>query len=312
MDTIENVMPAHIKQMLQSISPREVMQLEEIRLRVGRPIVVELGTRSLGLCRNGTCDISKSYVARRDDVDGILKFISGFSPYALTDDLRQGYITIEGGHRVGVVGKAVVENGTVKTLRDISGMNIRIARQMIGCSDKIMPYIFRNRRLCHTLIVSPPKCGKTTVLRDIVRNLSDGSFSGIPLNVGVVDERSEIAGCYRGIPQNNVGMRTDVLDGCPKVEGIYMLLRSMAPQVIAVDEIGKKEDYDALLEALGVGVSILCTVHGYDLNDCYKKPELKDMIRRGFFERILVLTNTPKPGTIKQILDQNGTSVVIQ
>ncbi len=308
--TIENVMPAHIKAMLRRIKPSLLSEIEEIRIRVGRPIIIETHYMQSGLNQDGDCDIQKSYIVTKQDIEGILKFVSGFSLYALEDELRQGYITISGGHRVGVVGKTVIENRHVKTLRDISGMNIRIAREVLGCSDKMLPYILKNQRLCHTLIVSPPKCGKTTVLRDMIRNLSTGFHGQGPFNVGVVDVRSEIAGCYKGVAQNNVGIRTDVLDGCPKVEGIYMLLRSMAPQVLAVDEIGKKEDYEALEEALAVGVSILCTVHGQDLEDCYKKPVLKDML--GLFERVVVLSNKPIVGTVKNIYDATNNFEIIR
>ncbi len=311
--TIENVMPAHLKKMLTCTNSKLLNGMEEIRIRVGQPIIIETHQDEYGLNRQGACDIRDGYIARKEDIEGIFNFISGFSTYALEDEFRQGYITIAGGHRIGVVGKVVVENQSVKTLkvRDIGAINIRVARQVIGCSDKILPYILKNKRVCHTLIVSPPKCGKTTVLRDIIRNLSTGFYGQGPFNVGVVDERSEIAGCYKGVPQNDLGMRTDVLDACPKAMGINMLLRSMAPEVLAVDEIGKKEDYDALEEALGGGVSIICTIHGADMLDCLKKPALKSMIDKGLFERIVVLTNRPMVGTVKAIIDTTNNFEVI-
>ncbi|MGL6174364.1 MAG: stage III sporulation protein AA [Cellulosilyticaceae bacterium] len=302
-DNILSIMPHSIRGMMERIGVEKFNQMEEIRLRVGQPLLITVAGKEYGLDYTGTCDLKRGYKVIEQDVSSVLKFISGFSLYALEDEIRQGYITIEGGHRIGIVGKAVVEKNSIKTLKYMSALNIRIAHEVIGCSDKILPYLFEKSRLCHTLIVSPPKCGKTTILRDLIRNLSNGFYAYGPFTVGVVDERSEIAGCYMGVPQNDIGTRTDVLDGCPKVEGMHMLLRSMSPQVIAVDEIGKKEDMLALEEVLGAGVSILCTVHGMDLDDCYKKPILKEMIDQGLFERIVVLGNYPTPGVVKGIFD---------
>lgn len=304
-DNILSIMPNHIRTMFERIGNDRFEQLEEIRLRVGQPLLCMISNEEYGLGYGGMCDIQKGYKVVEEDITGILKFVSGFSMYALEDEIRQGYITVEGGHRIGIVGKAVIEKENVKTLKYISALNIRVAHEVVGCSDKILPYLFEKGRICHTLIVSPPKCGKTTILRDLVRNLSNGYYAYGPFTVGIVDERSEIAGCYMGIPQNDVGIRTDVLDGCPKVEGMRMLLRSMSPHVIAVDEIGSKEDMLAIEEVLGAGVAILCTVHGMDLDDCYKKPILKQMLDHKLFERIVVLGNYPSPGAIRGIYDGN-------
>lgn len=302
-DNIISIMPHNIREMLERVRDEKFQTMEEIRLRIGQPLLIHMRGKEFGLDYGGLCDPKKGYKVVEQDVSGILKFVSGFSLYALEDEIRQGYITVEGGHRIGIVGKAVTEKNQIKTLKYISALNIRIAHEVIGCSDKILPYLLEKGRLCHTLIVSPPKCGKTTILRDLVRNLSNGFYAYGPFTVGVVDERSEIAGCYLGVPQNDVGVRTDVLDGCPKVEGMHMLLRSMSPHVIAVDEIGKKEDMLAIEEVLGAGVSILCTVHGMDLDDCYKKPILKQMIDQQLFERIVILGNYPSPGAIRGIYD---------
>ncbi|ONI43495.1 stage III sporulation protein AA [Candidatus Epulonipiscium fishelsonii] len=298
-----DIFPMHIKKMFMSIPNTMFNDIQEIRIRKKKPIIFYKDQEEFGINMGGVVKIENSYVASREDIEGTLKFISGFSMYSLEDELRQGFLTIEGGHRIGVTGKAVVQNQKLKTLKDINGLNIRIAHQIIGCSDKIMPSILQNRKPCNTLIISPPKCGKTTILRDIIRNFSNGFYGQGPFTVGVVDERSEIAGCYRGVPQNDVGIRTDVLDSCPKVEGMRMLLRSMSPQVLAVDEIGSNEDLMALEEALGAGVSILCTIHGNNIEDCYKKPILKQMIQNRWFERIIILNNTPKVGMVKEIIN---------
>ncbi len=300
---IISMMPSGIKGMLLHLDNEQYDTLQEIRLRIGKPLILVLKGEEYGLGREGICSVQNSYLVNPEDMDAIIKYMSGFSLYALEDELRQGYITIEGGHRVGIAGKAVVEKQGIKTIKHISALNIRIAHEVINCSKGIMPYILKRDKVYHTLIVSPPKCGKTTLLRDIIRNLSNG-YSGFgPYTVGVVDERSEIAGCYQGIPQNDVGMRTDVLDGCPKVEGMRMLLRAMSPDVIAVDEIGKKEDILALQEVLSAGVAVISTVHGKDIEDCRKKPILNELIENAFFERIIVLSNRLGPCTIEEILD---------
>ncbi|MDF2613639.1 MAG: spoIIIAA [Clostridia bacterium] len=300
---IISIMPDIIKKMMVHLDEKSYDALQEIRLRARQPLILLIKDEEYGLSKEGICLVQNSYMVSEDDVLCILKYISGFSLYALEDEMRQGYITIEGGHRVGIVGKAVIENNVIKTLKYISAVNIRVAHQVLNCSKGIMPYILSRNKVYHTLIVSPPKCGKTTLLRDIIRNLSNG-FSGYgPYTVGVVDERSEIAGCYRGIPQNDIGMRTDVLDACPKVEGMRMLLRSMSPHVIAVDEIGKKEDILALQEVLSAGITIISTVHGKDIDDCRRKPILKDLIENSLFERIIILSNKYGPCTIEAILD---------
>ena len=303
MDALLKVMPKSIKTGLAALTSEEQNKLQEIRLRVGQPLILKIQDQEYGLNGNGCCPLGKGMEMTKQDLTDILHYMSDFSLYALEDELRQGFITLEGGHRVGLVGKVVLENGHIKTLRSISGMNIRIAHEVIGCSVKVMPYILGREKVYHTLIVSPPGCGKTTLLRDMIYQLSQGFKGYGPYTVGVVDERSEIAACYQGVPQNHLGMRTDVLDGCPKVEGMRMLLRAMSPQVVAVDEIGKGEDCEALQEMLSAGVSIICTVHGKDEQECLRRPHLKELLEEGLFERIIILSYKQGPCTIEAILD---------
>ncbi len=302
-ENLLRVMPQQIKNGLSMLSDDEFEHLQELRFRVGQPILMKLGGKEYGLSHKGCCKESDGYRISKVGLNDIIQCMSDFSLYAIEDEVKQGFITLEGGHRVGLVGKVVVEQNEIKTLKYISGINVRIAHEVLGCSQKIMPYIVSREKVYHTLIISPPGCGKTTLLRDMVRHLSNG-FSGYgPYNVGVVDERSEIAACYQGVPQNQVGKRTDVLDGCPKVEGMRMLLRSMAPQVIAVDEIGKAEDCTALEEMLSAGVTLMCTVHGKNTEECLRRPLLRDLLVEGLFERIIVLSHRQGPCTIEAILD---------
>ena len=226
------------------------------------------------------------------------------SIYSYRKQICDGYITIRGGNRVGIVGSAVVDNGQVININYISSLNFRIASQRIGCSNKVIEDIIdcRNNSIYNTLIVSPPGCGKTTLLRDIVRNISNGikmlGFKG--KTVGVVDERGEIAAMYKGIPQNDIGIRTDVIDNMPKPVAMRILVRSMAPDVIVCDEIGSMEDIQAIDYAMCSGVRGIFTAHGKNLDEINRNPELSKLISKKIFERIIVL-NPKKKGELECI-----------
>ena len=213
--------------------------LQEIRLRTGAPLLVVAKDQEYFLTPDGalTGEWEKGYPVSPTDIRDTMDYIGSFSLYAYEDELRQGFLTVEGGHRIGIAGKTVIEGEKVKGISHISCINVRVAHEKKGCADRVMPYLWEDGRFLHTLIVSAPGCGKTTMLRDIIRQISDGESPYPGLTVGVVDERSEIAGCYLGVAQNDVGIRTDVLDCCPKAEGMMMLIRAMSPDVVAVDEI---------------------------------------------------------------------------
>jgi stage III sporulation protein AA len=208
--------------------------------------------------------------------------------YAYDEALRQGYITIKGGHRIGICGKGVIENEKIKILKQISSLNIRIANECIGCSDNIMSKIYKNKSVDHTLIISPPYAGKTTMLRDILRRIA------MDYNVGIVDERGEIAATYMGVIQNDLGENVDVLDNCPKAEGIPILVRTMAPDVIGIDEIGGKQDIEALIYSINCGCKIYATIHGTSIEDVRKKPYINKLIDDKIFKYYIVLSYNGK------------------
>jgi stage III sporulation protein AA len=248
----------------------------------------------------------QAYRVSADDMLRTVELVTGSSLYAVEDELRQGFVTVPGGHRVGLCGRAVVDGGKVRTLKYLTGLNFRISREVRGAADQVLPWLVRGpRAVYNTLIISSPRCGKTTLLRDLVRQISNGiprlGFAG--LTVGVVDERSEIAGCYQGIPQRDVGLRTDVLDACPKAEGMMMLLRALSPAVIATDEIGRREDVEALEEMLNAGVSILATAHGASVDDLRGRPVLRDLLGRRIVERFVVLEYRHGPGAVRAVVD---------
>jgi stage III sporulation protein AA len=270
--------------------------IEEIRMRVGKPLMLNYHTGDYIIDR----------IINHEHITSTLAMMSENSVYAYQDEIKNGYITLKGGHRVGICGKVVLEGDLIKNIRDISGLNIRICREVVGCSRKLIPHIFgSNNEILNTLIISPPSCGKTTMLRDIARNISNGiPEAGIMgMKVCIVDERSEIAACYRGVSQCDVGIRTDVLDGCPKSLGMAIVLRSMSPQVIITDEIGCSGDSDAVMKVINAGVKIITSAHGYNITELKSRKEVLNLLVQGVFEKIIVLDNSEGPGTIKEIID---------
>lgn len=272
-------------------------EVQEIRIKIGKPIIIVLSFQEKIL----------DYIATKDDLRYMISKISNYSLYAFEEEIKQGYITLKGGHRVGLAGECVISKGEVRTIKNISSLNIRICKEIVGASNKVMRLITENNRVYNTLIVSPPKCGKTTILRDISRNLSNGMYQ-INLKgkkVTIVDERSEIAACYNGIPQMNVGIRTDVLDNCLKKSGMIMAIRSLSPEVLICDEIGTDSDLEALNMAFNSGVNIIVTVHGYDIDDIYNRRIFKELIDNCILERVILLSNKKGVGTIEKIYKVN-------
>ena len=288
-----NILPANIQLRINNI--RNVDKLQEIRIRIDKQLTVNVAN----------CEIVLDYICTNEDVQNLLKRISNYSIYAFQEEMRQGYITIKGGHRVGICGSCVIENNKVKTIKDISSLNIRICREVLGCSDLVMPQIIQNNNILNTIIISPPKCGKTTLLRDITRNISDGikqlNFSG--KKTCVVDERSEICASYLGVPQLNVGLRTDVLDGCPKSQGILMAIRSMSPDIVICDEIGTKDDMISIFSALSSGVGLITSIHGNGIEDLFNRKIFDDIVNNTVFNKAIVLSSRRGVGTIEYIYD---------
>ncbi|MEG6615889.1 stage III sporulation protein AA [Peptococcaceae bacterium 1198_IL3148] len=302
------VLPVHLRSAIQRLPEVLLNQLEEIRLRQGRPMMLGFHNQDCFLNHQGalTTNHEEGYLINEDDINRTTQLVSNSSIYALEEELKNGYITLPGGHRVGITGRVVSERGQVKTLKYLTGFNIRVSRQVLGAADKLIKHLISPKgNVYHTILVSPPRCGKTTMLRDIIRQLSNGipsvNFAGT--TVGVVDERSEIAGCYRGVPQHDIGIRTDVLDACPKAAGMMMLLRSMSPQIIATDEIGRMEDVEALEELFNAGVKILTTVHGSTLEELNRRPALQQLMKMQVIERLVFLGRSNGVGTVEQVIE---------
>jgi stage III sporulation protein AA len=289
--------------------------ITEIRLRLGQPLFFVLGRKDIMAAPDGRCPVSvnQAYCCTMDDVLRTFKLISKNSIYAYEEELKSGYLTITGGHRVGLSGQAIVTAGEVKALKNICFLNIRIAKDIKNSADKIIRYLLNDdNRIQNTLIISPPRCGKTTLLRSIVRIVSYGmpeiNLSGA--QVAVVDERSEIAACCQGVPKIDLGPRTDVLDACPKASGLLMLIRSMSPEVVVTDELGRARDVCAVREALYAGVTVITTAHGKNAAEISKRPHVGELIGEGFFNRYIILSSRYGPGTVEEVFDADKKEVL--
>ncbi|RIW33649.1 stage III sporulation protein AA [Bacillus salacetis] len=301
MEEILSIVPSTIAAKIVAMPPHIQPLIEEIRIRIDRPL--EVTARGI--------PYFLPYIVTRKDGEQLINKLANHSFYTLEEELKRGYITIEGGHRVGLAGKVILDGGKVKAIRHLASFNIRVAREAVGIAEPLAPLLY-DSRWKHTMIIGAPQTGKTTMLRDIARMVSTGipDEKIEPYKVGIVDERSEIAGCVHGVPQLGFGPRVDVLDACPKAEGMMMLIRSMSPDIIVVDEIGRKEDGQAMLEAVNAGITLVMTTHGNTLEEVSKRPYLKEIIEMNVIERFIELSREENPGMVRDIKNQAGESLL--
>ena len=279
-DQAATLLPFGLRQVALSLPKAERLIVEELRLRVGRPLSATFPAGETIL--PGSPPVSPA------DLRTVLEIATQASAHTALDKVCRGFVTVRGGHRVGLCGTAVVKNGAIHNLRELSSLNIRIARQVQGAAVQALRDLTAQGALSSALILSPPGAGKTTLLRDLVRRISAGE--GIaPLRVGIADERGELAALYDGIPQLEVGPRTDVMDGCSKAEGLMMLLRGMNPQVLAADEITAPEDVEALERAAGCGVTLLATAHAGSVEDLSRRPLYRRLLSGGIFRAAVLI-----------------------
>ena len=288
MDILE-YFPDNIKiNLYKYINENNYKALEEIRIRVNRPIMLKFNNYFQQV----------NYIINTEDILRIMEYITENSIYSYQKQICEGFITLKGGHRVGISGNVVVENEKVININYIYSLNFRISKEIIGVAEKITKYVYENGNIKNTLIISPPGAGKTTILRDLIRILSEYR------TIGIVDERGEIAAMYKNIPQNNLGLQVDILNNVPKSIGMKMLIRSMSPDVICADEIGTKEDIEAIKYAVTSGVKGIFTAHGDSLEDIKRNPILSELIRENLIEKIIILDKNDRKN-IKYINNLN-------
>ena len=305
-----------LKNTLAKLSNNLKQNIEEIRLRINSPLSIYSEGRDYFIMKDGIAinNPKDALIVDSEQINKTFQILCNYSIYALTEELKNGFITIKGGHRVGVCGKIIYSNGEIEGIKNISSLNFRVAREKVGISNEIIKHLVNDKEFHNTLIISPPQCGKTTLLRDIIRNISNGreNESRKGYKVGLVDERSEIAGVYNGIPQKDVGIRTDILDSCLKSIGIIILIRSMSPEIIAVDEIGSPADIAAIDDALRAGIKLIATVHGYSIEDIKSRNSLNSLFAEKVFKRYIILDNSLGVGTVKAIIDANNMSNLLR
>lgn len=265
--------------------PEEVRsRAEELRLRLGQPMTVLVDGTELEVPGPPPVD--------REALDALLEIATRASAHTALERVRRGFVTLRGGHRIGLCGMAAMEDGQVKSLRCLSSLNLRVARSVTGAAAEVLPLLRRDSGVSGTLILAPPGAGKTTLLRDLIRALSDGE-GGPPLRVGVADERGEIAALWEGKPELDVGKHTDVMDGCPKALGLELLLRGMDPQVLAADELTSPDDIGAAELAAGCGVPLLATAHGSGQSDLLRRPLYRRLLSLGIFQKLVTIRRGP-------------------
>ena len=271
----------------------ETQDIEEIRLRINKPIII----------KNSVGNILLIHKISKEELLETFQKVCEQSIYSYQKQICEGFITIKGGHRVGITGSCVIENGKIININYISSLNFRIAREKKDASNNIIKYIINENDVYNTLIISKPGCGKTTILRDLVRKISTRKTCGI------VDERGEIAAMYKGVPQNDIGILSDVMDNCTKPEGMKMLIRSMSPEVIICDEIGSKQDIEAINYAMCSGVKGIFTAHGDNLDEILLNEQIKQLLEKHIIQTIIIL-NDKKRGEIKNIYKLENKSYI--
>lgn len=297
-------LPKIISDLLMQVPPQQQLGIREICLRASKPLALSTMEGEMFLQKDGTLNFKPTinvYVTSKQEVDECIKILTEYSIHSHKDKINKGFITILGGHRAGIVGTSVISNGNIIAVTDISSISIRIARQIQGAATELLSHIYP-QNLCSTLIVGAPSSGKTTLLRDMTRQISNGAL-GRYIKVSLIDERGEIASMKEGVSQNDVGVLTDVFDGYDKGTGMTIAIRSMSPKLIVLDEIGSSEDSTAIEQSMHAGVNVIATTHAASVDELTQKSHIMSLLRCGAFKKIVMLEGSQNPCKISAIMD---------
>ncbi|MEG1952893.1 MAG: stage III sporulation protein AA [Hydrogenoanaerobacterium sp.] len=295
------ILPLRLQSAVLKMDEPTQLAAQELRLRVNRPLQISLNGQIEFLGDRGKTtprSNESSIIVSSQEIFDVFRAVCGYSVHTHQSEIADGFITFEGGHRVGICGTAVINDGIVSGMRDISSLNIRIAKEIRGCAEKVIKY--SNYGCKGMLLAGPPSSGKTTMLRDLARLLAGDGICNIK-KVALLDERGELAAMWQGVPQNDVGICTDILSGYTKKKAILMAIRTLSPDIIICDEIGREDDIDAIKTGAVCGVKLIASVHAATIDEVLKKPFVKELAALGAFDTIVLLNGCERVGEIKEV-----------
>ena len=301
-DSAAEILSEDIRAVLKNIPDSKKSTIQEIRIRVNKPLALSDGATTIFTDIDGKIMYTMGEKAFRVSQRGIydtFRRICDYSVYSRQDEIKNGYITVKGGHRVGLCGTVVLTDGKISALNDISSMNIRIARQIFGVSEEIINHLYPFES--GILIAGMPSSGKTTLLRDLARSLSLGIGCHVT-RTAVIDERGELSGTYSGVSYNDMGL-SDILNGYPKGEGIIHAIRAMSPQVIICDELGTDEDCRLVSQGFNAGAVIIASIHAGNYEELMRRKQAVSLIETGAFKNIVILESSNRPCKIAKVIE---------
>lgn len=297
---LDNILPENLQNAVERLNE---VGIYEIRLRINKPVVINYFNSHYYLGEKNLSDNKKDgIICTKALIEQVLAKASNHSIYAVNEQIKNGYISVSGGIRIGIAGEVVMEKGEVITIKNYSSLVIRVPHQIYNCSHKILNLLLEDNELQNTLIISPPGAGKTTYLRDLCLQLSHNKIVNSLL---LIDERNELASVVNSVPELEVGEFTDIISGGTKQLGIQNGVRSLSPQVVCVDELGTIQDIESIEFACSCGVKVIATIHAKDLFELINKPNMERLLTKKLFKRFVVLSSREGKGTIEGVFNSN-------